>query len=141
MRQLIALALAVLLGGNGLFMLAMPFTWYLAVPGVSETGPLNGHFVRDIGCAYLVAGSAAVWVGLDRRAWPAALASGGFLALHAALHLAEMLGGHGLGHLATDLPAVFLPAALLLWLGWPPDHRLSRRDHAEMADPAAARRL
>jgi hypothetical protein len=56
MRTLLALILGVGLAANGLFMLADPAGWYGLVPGVPMTGPLNVHFVRDIGCAYAVAG-------------------------------------------------------------------------------------
>lgn len=31
---------------NGAFMLAAPHAWYMAVPGVVDTGPLNHHFLR-----------------------------------------------------------------------------------------------
>ncbi|MFZ3006326.1 MAG: hypothetical protein WA047_09125, partial [Phenylobacterium sp.] len=54
MTRTIAVVLAVILGGNGLFMLGAPLTWYDAVPGVPSTGAFNTHFVRDIGAAYLV---------------------------------------------------------------------------------------
>ena len=40
-------------GGTMLF--AGPF-WYASVPGASETGPYNPHFVQDIGAAFLIAG-------------------------------------------------------------------------------------
>ncbi len=49
---LVGLAMVV----NGGVMLVVPATWYALVPGVAGTGPLNAHFVRDIGGAYLVAG-------------------------------------------------------------------------------------
>ena len=61
MRTII-LALAVLLGvlgiANGIFMLVAPGDWYLAVPGVTDTGPFNQHFVRDIGLIFLLLGGA-----------------------------------------------------------------------------------
>ena len=48
MRTII-LALAILMGvlgiGNGIFMLVSPEPWYLAVPGVTNTGPFNQHLV------------------------------------------------------------------------------------------------
>ena len=34
---------------NGLFMLVAPAVWYDAVPGVTDTGFFNQHFIRDIG--------------------------------------------------------------------------------------------
>ena len=53
MRRLIATILAIVTGANGLAMLLAGPSWYQAVPGVSETGPYNPHFVQDIGAAFL----------------------------------------------------------------------------------------
>ncbi len=38
-----------------------PLTWYNNTPGVSKTGPINYHFVRDISLSYLVSGVALIW--------------------------------------------------------------------------------
>src|SRR5262249_22421624 len=54
----VALALGVAALANGLFMLAGPEAWYFAVPGVTDTGPFNQHFVRDIGLIFLFIGAA-----------------------------------------------------------------------------------
>src|SRR5213593_2154411 len=44
---------------NGLWMLATPARWYHDLPaGVPDTGPLNLHFVRDIGSAFTTIGVA-----------------------------------------------------------------------------------
>ena len=60
MLQRICLGLAVLLGifnlANGLYMLAAPAGWYLAVPGITATGPFNQHFIRDIGLIFVLMG-------------------------------------------------------------------------------------
>jgi hypothetical protein len=58
MQSFLSGALAVMLAANGAVMLAAGRWWYGAVPGVSETGPYNPHFVKDIGAAYLVVGAA-----------------------------------------------------------------------------------
>ncbi|HEY0437704.1 MAG TPA: hypothetical protein VGC92_13770, partial [Phenylobacterium sp.] len=50
--------LALVMAGNGLAMLFAGLWWYGVVPGVTATGPFNPHFVRDIGAAYLVSGTA-----------------------------------------------------------------------------------
>ena len=119
MRRIVAWALGIGLAANGLVMLAVPAGWYEAVPGVSETGPFNPHFVRDIGVAYFVAGSALVWFTIDRLARPAALAAAAFLALHALVHLLDAVaGGEHTRKLFTDLPTVFLPPALAIWIVW-----------------------
>jgi hypothetical protein len=98
-------------------MLFDPAQWYAMVPGVPETGPLNAHFVRDIGAAYVVTGVAIAWLALDKRAAPAALAGALFLTLHALVHVADAIAGRmHTDHVATDLVAVFLPVAIALWL-------------------------
>jgi hypothetical protein len=44
---------------NAGWMLADPAGWYAGLPAaVPDTGPLNTHFVRDIGSAFAVMGAA-----------------------------------------------------------------------------------
>jgi len=101
-------------------MLVDPAGWYSLVPGVSETGPLNPHFVRDIGCAYLMSGAAFLWLAFDDRARPAAIAGAGFLTLHALVHVADGIAGRAHAeHAAVTVAAVFVPAAIALWLALP----------------------
>jgi len=121
MRKIVAWFLGIGLVANGLIMLALPEAWYAAVPGVVETGPFNPHFIRDIGVAYLVAGLTLPWFALHDAARPAAFAAAAFLALHALVHLWDTLAGREHVHqLLVDLPPVFLPPALALWVAWPP---------------------
>ena len=62
MLKATCLGLAVLLGlalaANGIFMLVSPEHWYVAVPGVTSTGPFNQHFLRDIGLIFVFLGGA-----------------------------------------------------------------------------------
>ena len=107
---------------NGLWMLFAPQHWYLNLPaGVPDTGPFNGHFVRDIGCAFTTIGAAfcaAAARPVHRRA--VVMAAALFLALHAAVHVADMLSGRlHHGHWLIDLPGVFLPAILIAVLCLP----------------------
>lgn len=144
MRTVLALAIGMLLGINGLAMLVVPAGWYALVPGVTETGPLNHHFVRDIGAAYLVAAAALAWFALDARARAAALAGGAFLALHAAVHVGEAFADGHPAHLLRDLAGVLLPPALVLWLAWPrrrADNSRRSNRHEKLADAAFDRRL
>ena len=47
---------------NGMTMLLTPETWYEElVPGVEHTGPMNTHFERDIGLAFLAFGLGLAW--------------------------------------------------------------------------------
>jgi len=100
---------------NGLAMMLAPSVWYQATPGVAETGPLNVHFVRDIGAAYLAVGVAVVLLlrGLvSKRALIGVAAV--FMVAHAGFHLADALVGHGThgAGLTLELVGVYLPALL-----------------------------
>ncbi len=144
--SLARLLLAAMLAINGAAMLATPEFWYAMTPGVMEIGPHNLHFVRDIGCAYLVSGAGLFWLWRNPHAWPAAIAGGAFLALHALVHVGEMLaGGFDPHHAWRDLPGVFPVPVLAFLLAWPCQrtlHTLPKEDaHAEMDRTAPARRL
>jgi hypothetical protein len=109
------------LAANGIFMLVAPLTWYELVPGVTDTGFFNQHFVRDIGIIQLLLGVAFI-VGLlrpERRIglWAAATL---WLIAHAVFHLWEVaVGICAPSVIPRDFPAVTLPAligiALTLW--------------------------
>ena len=109
---------------NGLWMLLSPATWYHDLPaGVPDTGPLNFHFVRDIGAAYLTVGLAFCVAARNPASRRGALLVGtSFYVLHALVHLADLLSGRlDSDHWLIDLPGVFLPTILLLVLclpGW-----------------------
>jgi uncharacterized protein YjeT (DUF2065 family) len=106
---------------NGLFMLVAPQVWYDLVPGVTDTGFFNQHFIRDIGLIQLFLGVAFA-VGMirpERRIglWVAATL---WLSAHALFHLWEVaVGICGPSAIVRDFPAVSLPAifgaALTLW--------------------------
>jgi hypothetical protein len=109
------------LSANGLFMLVAPQAWYEAVPGVTDTGFYNQHFIRDIGIIQLFLG-VAFGVGLARpeRRIGLWLAATLWLAAHALFHLWEVaVGICAPSALLRDFPAVSLPAIvgaiLTLW--------------------------
>lgn len=142
MHKILGLIVGLALAADGLFMLADPAAWYAAIPGVAMTGPFNPHFVRDIGCAYVVAGAGVAALAVDARARPAALAGGAFLALHAFVHFWDWASGREALHtFINDLPPVFAPPAIVLWLARPGSASRKGEDHAEMVDPAPRRRL
>jgi hypothetical protein len=111
----------IFLSANGLFMLVAPRVWYDFVPGVTDTGFFNQHFIRDIGIIQLFLGVAFI-VGLlrpERRIglWVAATL---WLSAHALFHLWEVaVGICAPSVIPRDFPAVTLPAligiALTLW--------------------------
>lgn len=120
MNRWITAILAVVLGANGLFMLAAPLAWYDAVPGVPLTGAFNPHFVRDIGMAYLVVVLGLAWFAWrPREGWPALVTAAAFLTLHAAIHVGDgACGSSPVRDLVRDFPGVFLPALLTAWIAW-----------------------
>ncbi len=111
----------ILLSVNGLFMLVAPLVWYHFVPGVTDTGFFNQHFVRDIGIIQLFLG-VAFGIGMirpERRIglWAAATL---WLIAHAVFHLWEVaVGICSPSVISRDFPAVTLPAiigvVLTLW--------------------------
>jgi hypothetical protein len=106
---------------NGFFMLIAPQVWYEFVPGVTDTGFFNQHFIRDIGIIQLFLGL-AFGIGMfrpDRRIglWAAATL---WLIAHALFHLWEVaVGICSPSVILRDFPAVSLPAIigaiLTLW--------------------------
>ena len=126
MRRLCGGLLGIVQVALGLLMIVAPRAFYDAVPGVPETGPYNPHFVRDIGCAFLVAGVGLAWGATDPRGRAAAAAGAAFLWLHAIVHIWDGLAGRERAeHLAHDLPMMLGFAAIATWTAWP--RRLTRQ--------------
>ena len=104
---------------NAAWMLVAPAHWNANLPAaVPDTGPLNLHFVRDIGSTFAVLGAAllaaAVW---PRFRVPALAATAGFYVLHALVHVTDTLGGRlPASHWMIDFPGVYGPALLLVAL-------------------------
>jgi hypothetical protein len=102
-------------------MLVAPLVWYEFVPGVTDTGFFNQHFIRDIGMIQLFLG-VAFGIGMIRPArriglWAAATL---WLIAHAVFHLWEVaVGICSPSVIPRDFPAVTLPAiigaVLTLW--------------------------
>lgn len=107
--------------GNAIWMLVAPASWY-ALPIVSGTGPMNPHFVTDIGLAYLASGIGML-LGTRRGGQAATLAFAGSVwpALHALFHLSHWLM-HGppasTALRVAELLAVLLPGLLGAALAW-----------------------
>lgn len=113
------------LAANGLFMLLAPEAWYVAIPGVTTTGPFNQHFLRDIGLIFVLIG-AAFGFGAARSSartllWSMAAI---WLSGHALFHFWEVAAGIcGPEVLPRDFPAVTLPALIAIALSvWSSRH-------------------
>ena len=106
---------------NGAWMLADPAHWYTNLPAsVPDFGPLNEHFVRDIGAAFTLFGIGLA-VAAFRPRWrvPACAAAAGFYCLHALVHVVDTMRGLvGPEHWMIDLPGVYIPAVMLVGLTW-----------------------
>jgi hypothetical protein len=116
-----AVVVGVLAEFNGLFMLVSPSQWYVAVPGVTTTGPFNQHFIRDIGLIFLFLGTAFLAGAMLPRhrllLWALPTL---WLCSHAFFHLWEVAVGICMpADLLRDFPAVTTPAIvgilLSLW--------------------------
>jgi hypothetical protein len=118
---------------NGVWMLVDPTGWYHGIPAaVPDTGPLNPHFVRDVGGTYLTMGVALVWAGArptDRLALVSMVLL--FHLIHAGAHALDTFAGRlPSAHWAIDFPGVYLPtlvlAAVLPFLGRRDTSRIRR---------------
>jgi hypothetical protein len=119
--SLILFALGALHLANAFWMLSAPGNWYANLPAaVPDTGPLNVHFVRDIGCAFLSSGVALVWAAMSSQVGvrlACVVLAGVFVVGHASVHVFDLArGALGARHWLLDLPGVFAPALLLLVL-------------------------
>jgi hypothetical protein len=102
---------------NAAWMLIAPEHWYFNLPArVPGTGPLNEHFLRDIGCVFGVMGiglAAAARVRAYRV--PVMLGVTGWYGLHALVHVYDTArGALGPEYWRVDLVGVYLPAVLLV---------------------------
>jgi hypothetical protein len=109
--KILAFILAAMMAANGVYMFVDPPGWYAVVPGVPDTGPLNHHFVRDIGIAYFTAGVALAW-SANGAGWRASALAALFIGGHALLHAGETFMGHHHDVILNELVAVHLPAVL-----------------------------
>ncbi|PLP59473.1 hypothetical protein CYK37_09110 [Mesorhizobium loti] len=98
---------------NGIFMLAAPTLWYGSIPDVTETGPANLHFIRDIGLAFIAAGF-GLFIGAFKHDRRVILIACIFLGGHALLHLAELLHGTSPMDALRDVILIALPGLLPL---------------------------
>ncbi|MEP4194950.1 MAG: hypothetical protein ABJL99_04855 [Aliishimia sp.] len=86
MQRTLLIAIGVLSVGTAIYMWTSTQHWYDNVPGVSATGPLNVHFVKDVALAYLASGAALLWAGLKRDK-TAGICGASWLVFHALFHI------------------------------------------------------
>jgi len=101
---------------NGVWMLASPRSWYDGLPSrVPDFGPLNEHFVRDIGGLFVVIGAGLIWAAVRRKARVPAIAfAAAFTWMHALVHVYDTASGRvAAAHWLLDLVPIYLPAVVL----------------------------
>lgn len=118
--RLIAVALGFGLAAITAVMIADPARWYATFPGVAGSGPFNAHFVRDLGCAFLVAAGCYLAAAARPAAGTGLIeAATAFLTLHAIVHLFELFGSQhrgaasGLANFAVYAPPLL--GGVCLW--------------------------
>ena len=114
---------------NGVWMLVGPEGWYYGVPAaVPDSGPLNLHFVRDIGATYVMMGAALFWAAerpADRIPMVTIVLL--FHVLHGAGHVLDTLAGRlPSSHWLIDFPGVYLPMLVLVAMLWRLPPRVAR---------------
>ena len=106
---------------NAVWMLLDPAGWYVGLPAaVPDTGPLNTHFVRDIGSAFGVMG-AALLLAATRPALRVPMLGlvSAFYVMHELVHVTDTLAGRlPPEHWTIDAPGVYVPALFLLAVTW-----------------------
>ncbi len=103
--------------GNGFWMLFFAENWYFNLPaGIEDTGPLNTHFVHDIGLVYCIVGLGAFYCSTrinNCRAVHIGVLL--FIVGHALIHVVEIsIGLLPPSHWMIDFPLLFVPALLIL---------------------------
>ena len=104
---------------NAAWMLAVPAGWYMGLPAtVPDTGPLNTHFVRDIGSAFGVMGVALLWAAVrPALRVPMIAVVSLFYLMHALVHVTDTVAGRlPASHWSIDFPGVYAPALVLIAL-------------------------
>lgn len=116
MQKTVLLAVGVFALGNAGYIWFATGHWYETVPGVVATGPLNTHFARDVGLAFLSSGLVLLWAG-QRGDRSAALCGGSWLGLHAVYHIWIWVARGLPADLValTNLLGIQLPALAALW--------------------------
>ena len=101
---------------NGVWMLLTPNHWYLNLPGrIPDFGPMNEHFVRDLGCVFVLLGIIFLKGALD-SSWRknALFISQLWFIPHGLIHLFDTLRGLvGMEHLYMDIPVCYAPPVLV----------------------------
>lgn len=101
----------------GLYMLIDPAGWFVATPGVADEGPMNAHFIRDIGAAFLTVAVLYGFSMYQNASWQLPAAAAILPGLHGIIHLWSILTGHTHGDIAAlEMSLIVLPGGLAVCL-------------------------
>ncbi|MBC7636398.1 MAG: hypothetical protein H7251_12425 [Acetobacteraceae bacterium] len=125
----VLLGIGLLWVATGVSIVADPPGFYDRTPGLVMMGPYSVHFIRDVGLAFIAAGTATV-VGAWQYNRRLALAGAGWPFLHTLFHL-QIWSHRGFpidGIAAFDFIAVIAPAFLAVMLAARLSGRLADND-------------
>ena len=102
---------------TGLFLSIWPSGFYENAPGVTDTGPYNMHFMRDVGFAFTVS-AVGIAFGIRKGLKPLLLFGAAWLTMHGAFHLVLWIvhPEHTSAAALIDLVLVVLPAVVVTYL-------------------------
>lgn len=102
---------------TGIEMFFFPGAWFFRlVPGVTETGPFNGHLVMDGGTFFLAVGIGLVAAALNpRRNAIAVVVAAVAGIMHSILHLYSHAAGLlSAQHMVIEVLGIYVPALVLV---------------------------
>jgi hypothetical protein len=123
---------------TGIEMFFFPGAWFFRlVPGVTETGPFNGHLVMDGGTFFLAVGIGLVAAALNpRRNAVAVVVAAVAGIMHSILHLYSHAAGLlSAQHMVTEVFGIYVPAIVLVVIAI---NLYSRPDETRVAAARAA---
>lgn len=101
----------------GVHMLIDPAGWYSSTPGVPAEGPMNSHFIRDIGAAFIMVAVCYGFSLQQRASWQLPTIAAVLPAIHGGIHLIGLLSGHSHGTaFFVELLGVIFPGGLAVVL-------------------------
>lgn len=102
---------------TGLYIFFAPETFYRLTPGLSDMGPYNFHFIRDVSFSFLAGGGALAY-GAFRQNKPVLIFGAAWPFMHALFH-SQIWAHRGFpfDHIwLVDTLAVILPGLIVFWL-------------------------
>lgn len=111
--------MGVLALANGVYMINQPEHWYYNLPGkIPDMGAYNGHFIRDIGLAYMISGIGFLWsIPYVAKCRIVHIGNTLFVTGHAALHVVDIASERlPMDHILHDAPGVLIPGVIMLVL-------------------------